>query len=274
MAPLKSENTNKIDVNHLEKVPKTLLLTLKAKFEASIDPNLSYSDPYIENIYQRINDPIKKTHLFFLLKKGIILRTKGIDYLLKKELREREEGSTVINLACGLDTRFERMREKFKFKKWFDCDLPQVIEVRKLFFEENLENKMTAFDILDESWPLNFKGTNDPIIIVEGLTMYLDEEKIKKFFSILNKYFSHYSIILDFMSPFFIKKEWMMPVMEQFDVNFTWGISSPEEFYKYELRLKVKDSLGFMDGLRHQVFQTPFFNILRKKKNLALLRKD
>ena len=65
---------------------------------------------------------------------------------------------------------------------------------------------MTAFDILDESWRLNFKGVNDPIIIIEGLTMYLDEEKIKKFFSILNKYFSHYSLILDFMSPFFIKK--------------------------------------------------------------------
>ena len=64
MAPLKSENKNKVDVNHLEKVPKTLLLTLKAKFEASIDPNLSYSDPYIENIYQRINDPIKK-RIFF-----------------------------------------------------------------------------------------------------------------------------------------------------------------------------------------------------------------
>tara|TARA_Y100001954_G_scaffold141235_2_gene150511 strand:+ start:10827 stop:11651 length:825 start_codon:yes stop_codon:yes gene_type:complete len=273
MAPLKSENKNKVDVTHLEKVPKTLLLTLKAKFEASIDPSLSYSDSYIETIYRLINDPIKKTHLFFLLKKGIILRTKGIDYLLKKEILEREEGSTVINLACGLDTRFERMREKFQFQKWFDCDLPQVIEVRKLFFEESLENKMTAFDILDESWPLNFKGVNDPIIIIEGLTMYLDEEKIKKFFSILNKYFSHYSLILDFMSPFLIKKEWMMPVMEQFDVNFTWGASSPEEFCKYEPRLKIKDSLGFMDGFRHQVFKTPLFNILRKKKNLVLLRK-
>ena len=273
MAPLRSENKNKVDVTHLEKVPKTLLLTLKAKFEASIDPSLSYSDSYIETIYKLINDPIKKTHLFFLLKKGIILRTKGIDYLLKKEIREREEGSTVINLACGLDTRFERMREKFQFQNWFDCDLPQVIEVRKLFFEESLENKMTAFDILENSWPLNFKGVNDPIIIVEGLTMYLDEEKIKKFFSILNKSFSHYSIILDFMSPFFIKKEWMMPVMEQFDVNFTWGASSPEEFCKYDSRLKVKESLGFMDGFRHQVFKIPFFNILRKKKNLALLRK-
>ena len=92
MAPLKSENRNKVDVTHLEKVPKTLLLTLKAKFEASIDPSLSYSDLYIETIYRLINDPIKKIHLFFLLKKGIILRTKGIDYLLKKRDSGKRRG--------------------------------------------------------------------------------------------------------------------------------------------------------------------------------------
>ena len=64
-----------------------------------------------------------------------------------------------------------------------------------------------------------------------------------------------------------------MPIMEQFDVNFTWGVSSPEEFCKYDLRIEVKDSLGFMDAFKHQVFQLPFFNILRKKKNLAILKK-
>jgi len=274
MGPLKLENESKVDVSHLEKVPKTLLVTLKAKFEASIDAGISYTDSHIEKIYRRIKDPIKKAPLFFILKKGVVLRTKGIDYLLKKELRERHDGANIINLACGLDTRFERLKDNFKIKNWFDCDLPEVIEVRNLFFDESLKNKMFAFDILDESWPTKFKDLNDPIIIVEGLTMYLDEEKIRKFFSILNKYFSCYSIILDFMGPFFVKKEWLLPVMKQFDVNFTWGISSPQGFCNFDERLSVKDSLGFMDGIDSNFSSMPFLDFLRKKKNLVLLRKE
>ena len=178
----KLENKEKIDVTHLEKVPKTLLVTLKAKFEASIDPSISYSDENIEKIYHRIKDPIKKAPLFFILKKGIVLRTKGIDYLLKKELRKRKEKTSIINLACGLDTRYEKMKGSFDIKSWFDCDLPEAIEVRKMFFKDNEENKMFSFDILDESWPLHFKEIKDPIIIVEGLSMYLDEDKVRKFF--------------------------------------------------------------------------------------------
>ena len=68
MSPLKLENKEKVDVTHLEKVPKTLLVTLKAKFEASIDSSISYSDENIEKIYHRIKDPIKKAPLFFILK--------------------------------------------------------------------------------------------------------------------------------------------------------------------------------------------------------------
>ena len=47
---------HKVNVNHLKFVPKTLLITLKAKYLASCDPSISYKDPYIEQIYENISE--------------------------------------------------------------------------------------------------------------------------------------------------------------------------------------------------------------------------
>ena len=264
---------HKVNVNHLKFVPKTLLITLKAKYLASCDPSISYKDPYIEQIYEQIEDPIQEAPLFFLFKRGIVSRTKGFDYLLKKEVKNRDTPPTIINLACGLDTRFQRLSEKLGPCQWYDCDLPEVIETRKNFFKETDQQSMKEVNVLNPNWTDSFPELENPIILMEGLSMYLEEGQVQAFFDILSKKFSHYSLILDFISPFFVKKEWVLPIMEQFDVTFTWGAKDGSTFKKFDKDLKCEEELGFIDSFRNLA---PFKKILGpifNKKNMALLKK-
>ncbi|HEX3013659.1 MAG TPA: class I SAM-dependent methyltransferase, partial [Methanobacterium sp.] len=48
---------------------------------------------------------------------------------------EKYPDAVIINLGCGLDTRFSRL-DNGKIH-WYDLDLPESISVRKQFFEES-----------------------------------------------------------------------------------------------------------------------------------------
>ena len=53
----------------------------------------------------------------------------------------------IVSIGCGLDTRFLRI-DNGKIK-WYNLDLPEVIEKRKLFFEPHervIDIAKSAFD--------------------------------------------------------------------------------------------------------------------------------
>jgi len=69
-------------------------------------------------------------------------------------------GCTVINLACGFDTRFWRVEnEKCKY---VELDLPGVIELKREILKDHLDYELVGCSVLDTSWVDNV----GPIITV------------------------------------------------------------------------------------------------------------
>ena len=66
--------------------------------------------------------------------KGVIARTVVFDELVKNFI-EKNPDCTVVNIACGLDTRFYRM-DNGKIT-WYNLDLPETIAIRNQIFEES-----------------------------------------------------------------------------------------------------------------------------------------
>ena len=58
---------------------------------------------------------------------GVIARTIVLDRLVGEYLAAHP-GATVMNLACGLDTRCYRMKG---YQHWYNLDLPETIAVRE-----------------------------------------------------------------------------------------------------------------------------------------------
>jgi O-methyltransferase involved in polyketide biosynthesis len=56
------------------------------------------------------------------------------DVLVADFLRDHPEG-TVVEIGCGLNTRFERLDNGRVH--WFDLDLPDSIELRQRFFSDS-----------------------------------------------------------------------------------------------------------------------------------------
>ena len=62
-----------------------------------------------------------------------IARCKRFDMIVNEFITKHPEG-TIINIGCGLDTSYERIN--YSTIKWYDLDLPDVIELRKKFLKE------------------------------------------------------------------------------------------------------------------------------------------
>ena len=114
---------------------------------------------------------------------GVIARTIVLDKMVEEYLNTHKD-TIVINIACGLDTRCYRM--KGKYVRWYNLDLPETINIRKQFLKETGPIYQIAKSAMDESYrdDIQYHGENI-LVIIEGLTMYLSENDIKKYFLLL-----------------------------------------------------------------------------------------
>lgn len=107
---------------------------------------------------------------------GVIARTIMLDKMVADYLRKNRD-AIVVNLACGLDTRC--YRNEGQYKKWYNISLPDTIQVRSRFMEEQgPEIYQFAESAMEEAWAQKVEYAGEPVlVIIEGLTMYLTEEE-------------------------------------------------------------------------------------------------
>ena len=89
-------------------VQETLIIPLYSrKLCSKLYPNL-YQDKTAEVLIDKIDYDFSTAARDCAMGKGVIARTIVFDELVKNFI-EKNPGCTVVNIACGLDTRFYRM---------------------------------------------------------------------------------------------------------------------------------------------------------------------
>ena len=88
----------------------------------------------------------------------------------------------VVNVGCGLDTRFQRIGNgKAVF---YDMDLPEVISLRRELIPEQPGNIYIADSLLETGWMDSLRQKHPDaqfIFIAEGVLMYFYEKQVKAF---------------------------------------------------------------------------------------------
>ncbi len=177
----------------LPDVSGTMLITLNARARESLSKNPIIIDTKAVEMIKIIKkeiinsqDPIHKKILNDKynpkLAVSMALRSRRFDKYTLDFLAKSPEG-TIINIGCGLDTRFERI-DNGKLK-WFDIDFPEVIKLRRRFMNENPRRTFIEGSVLNSEW-LSIVKTGGPyLILAEGVFMYLKEDDVKRLLSII-----------------------------------------------------------------------------------------
>lgn len=112
-----------------------MLITLWAKAEER-----HYSPPFLidkkaEEMIPQIDYDFSKFNKSKFSQAGVCLRVSLIDKEAQTFISAHPD-TVVIQLGAGLDARYERLGSP-TVTHWYELDLPEVIELRKKFFEEN-----------------------------------------------------------------------------------------------------------------------------------------
>ena len=185
----------------LSGVPETMLQTVYARAKETKTRG-AIKDTKAVQLVDKIDYDFSLADKDPAMHSGVVARTIVLDKLVKKYLAKNKD-AVVVNIACGLDTRCYRMSG---YEHWYNLDLPETIGVRKKLLPEEGKISQIAMSAMDD-WGGEIAEQDTPVIvIIEGLTMYLSEEDVKKIFSIISKRFEHVTVLVETKNPTMVKR--------------------------------------------------------------------
>jgi O-methyltransferase involved in polyketide biosynthesis len=182
---------------------------------------------------------------------GWVARSLHTDKLAKEFIKQHPK-ATIVNLGCGLDTTFSRIDNgEITF---YELDFPDVIELRKKFYEDSERHISIASSLHDtKAWFDKIKVTDGLLFLAGGVFCYSSEEQMKKFFSTCADYFEECEFYFDCMSPFGMKIAKKMVLkkggMDFFKDSEGWAIKPVKLMEKWDKRIKVVSSIPMNKGM-------------------------
>lgn len=239
-------------------VPETMLQTLYARAKESEKENHHIYDEKAVEIVEQLDYDFSNADKDKAMSYGVVSRTIVLDKMVG-EFLDKNPGTIVVNIACGMDTRCYRMQGKYL--RWYNIDLPETIDIRKRFLEENGPIYQIEKSAMDESYTDEIEYNGEPVlVIIEGLTMYLSERDVKQIFDIIDRTFKKVSVFVETMSPFMVNhiKE---KSIEGSMAKFTWGVKNGIELNKVIPRFSSRKDVSLTEGMKEII---PVYKIIGK----------
>ena len=268
-------------------ISETLLLTLYARAFESQSTNPILIDHKAVEITQILNNLFEKSDssLHQSLRKGAVrkrmgnklnaslcLRTRKFDHYCTEFLTKYPTG-TIVELGCGLSTRFPRIdNEKIT---WYDLDFPEIIAIRKQFFTETNRYHFIPSSVLDFSWIEQIKNHPKNILfIAEGLFMYLYEDDVKNLILTLQQTFPGCELACEVANTFIVKtlqrKLWRKKFQHDFHLGkkatFHYGITNSNAFEHWNTGIEFLDDWTYFDDKEKKLGWMNFFRHFKKLK--------
>ena len=245
---------------------KTLYIPLYGKAFVS-QRGLFLKDKKAEEIWEKEQFPLKGKSKSKWLAYYMGIRAAVIDEWTREQIKNNPD-AIILHLGCGLDSRVLRVEHN---NLWFDIDLPEVIDERTRFFKENNNYKMIATNITCNGWLELIPETNNVIVVMEGLSMYLAPDDLKQLFVDLNNHFSHINLIMDCYTSFAAKmSKYKNPindvgVFEVFSLDEPQILNCDQLMFTQKLDMTPKKYIDELAGLEKTIFRKLYAGRTAKK---------
>jgi O-methyltransferase involved in polyketide biosynthesis len=248
-----TEKRTKVSLEDLKDVAETLLYPLISRYVETRKENGIIKDPKSVEIIEALDYDVEATKLFSISQRGACLRTIIFDEAVGAFLEKHPDG-VIVNLGCGLDTRFSRIDNGQL--TWFDLDLPEVIALRRKFFEETGRHRFIAASVLNPSWADAVPKDTSLLILMEGLSFYFTEEENRNVINIIRENFKKAEFFMEAFDPFFITMCSYFKSKDPLDKKaanlLKWGIKKGKEMEQWEPGICYIDEQAVVDkGRQH-----------------------
>jgi len=184
---------------------------------------------------------------------GWVARSLHTDRMARRFI-EQHPRAAIVNIGCGLDTTFSRIDNgKIMF---YELDLPDVMALRKNFYEDSDRHKSIASSFLDTEWFKEIDVRDGLLFLAGGVFCYFKEAQIRKFFIQTADYFKSCDFYFDSLSPMgmkIAKKQVLKKGGMGMSMDDGWGLKPVKSLEKWDKRIRVVDSTPMSKGMKQGV---------------------
>ena len=194
----------KIKLQSQDMIAETLLTALYQRAIEASRPDALLCDETARRLIAQIDYDFNRFTLNKMDQVNTILRVRQFDRFVQDFL-SRHPSAVLINLGCGLDTRFERVDNGLV--EWYNLDLPEVIEFRCKLMAETPRCPSLGYSIFNQAWVkrVGYHPTKSYLFIAEGVFPYFTEEQVKSLFMLFMREFPGCELVCDGMSPLMVR---------------------------------------------------------------------
>ena len=184
----------------------------------------------------------------------IALRAKRYDEYVRSFLDRAPEG-VVVSMGCGMDSRFGRIDNgRVRF---FDLDLPPVIDLKSRFFEETDRYRLVPGSVLDHEWMDRLDEREGPFLFVaEGVFMYLEERDVRALVLELQKRFPGSELLCEVFNSRWLSGPWKAMMERKMrrragfgeGATFRFGIRDSGELERWGDGIELLDDWSYFDA--------------------------
>jgi O-methyltransferase involved in polyketide biosynthesis len=246
-------------IRNLNEVSRTLLIPLYVRAMESRRSDAIVRDPKAEEQVGLLDFDFSNVERPEGDQVSFLLRMREFDRTAKSFLAEHP-GGVIVDLGCGLNTRFERIDNGQM--EWYGLDLPEVIELRKELLDKTPRSHLIGCSVLDFSWMDALKGRADkPILfLAESVLLYLEEADVKRLVQALTGRFPGAELVTDAYSPVIIRWHPVPPDMPR----PRWGLKNDRDVEAWAPGIRLlgqwycfdepEPRLGALQFMRHLPF--------------------
>lgn len=191
----RTENVN------LTGVPETMLWTLHNRAREARRSDAILRDPDAIRIYESIDYDYERS--FGRPDGSHAARSRIFDDALRPWLAAHP-GATVVELACGLETEFQRVDDGRV--QWICVDVPDAIAVRERFLPASERCRHLAVSALDPAWMDGIDAARGLFVTAQGLFMYLEERDVQRLLVTLFERFPGVEVMFDVIPRWFSRR--------------------------------------------------------------------
>jgi O-methyltransferase involved in polyketide biosynthesis len=182
-------------------VPETMLWTLHNRACEARRRDTFLVDPDCVRIYESIDYDYRRS--FGSPDGSHPMRSRLFDEAVAPWLAEHP-GGTVVELAAGLETQFQRCDDGRA--QWLCVDVPEAIAVRERFLPASDRCRHVAQSALDPGWMDEVDARRGVFVTAQGLFMYFEEEQVRRLFTAIVDRFPGVELMFDTIPPWFSRR--------------------------------------------------------------------
>lgn len=235
----------RVQVDALLGAQETLLIPLWARAVEARRSSPMLRDAKALEIVDSVNYDFDKFAAAGVSSLNFCSRAVVIDRIVRDFLAEHP-AATVVEIGAGLDSRFERVGNAAV--RWFDLDLPEVIDVRRRFYEETARRSFLPSSVLDPGWlaEVQPQDPSDLLLVAEGVFYFLSEPQLRELFAAIARRFPGSRIVFDTQSPLYLL--WSRLRHPLRDSKKLQSIRDVRQVERWSPQYEIEQTIGFGDS--------------------------